>query len=896
MSNSTTEKSIKKPKIIDYRELSMMQQAIFDGANYSIISTSIDGIIKSFNQAASRMLGYTAEEIIGIATPELFHDINEVILRAESLSKELGVVIDPGFDVFVEKARRGLTEELEWSYIHKNGHRIPVLLSITALRDENQSINGFLGIAFDITEKVSIQRALKEEEERYRLLFEHSGDGIFLMNGDIFVDCNPATLNMFGCTHEQIINQTPYRYSPVTQPDGRPSQEKAIERITAAFTGETQFFEWRHLKYDGTPFDAEVTLNIINIKNEAHILATVRDISKRKKIEHELEVSRNQLLTQNESFRLINDLSNRLHSSHSFQNIINETLDVLLSVTMTTNVAIYLIDESKNKLKLVASHGFSQQTLQAGQELSLDSSLSGYAIEKNEILFSEDLSFDNHIDKIVGNALLADNISSAVIVPLIYQGKAFGSINLLYNNKHHFTAIEKETLDIISNTVSQSLVNTEQINELAFMAHHDSLTGLPNRSLFHKTFKEKASDSSYKSAALLLLDLDRFKEVNDTLGHHTGDELLKKIGPRLKQAFSDQEILLTRLGGDEFTVLVDNISDEKSILTFTKILLDQLRQPFEINLMNLEIDASIGIALYPKDGNDSHALLRSADVAMYDAKNKGSGIQIYDHKEDKHTPERLALIVELNSAIRDNQLELHYQPKINLSTNTLSGFEALVRWRHKELGLLYPDKFIPLAELNDSIHYLTEAVLKIALKQQQKWFEAGLHMPVAVNLSARNLIDDRCLKTLCSLMKKHQTQPGMLELEITETALMQDPETAIDLLNQISNLGIKLSIDDFGTGYSSLSYLRQMPINFLKIDREFVSDMLKNEQDSIIVRSTIALAHNLKLDVIAEGVEDSETINQLKKMGCDLIQGYYISKPKSWTEIEQWVKTSDYNL
>jgi len=621
---------------IDYRELSMMQQAIFDGANYSIISTDVDGTIRSFNNAASRLLGYSAEELIGRYTPAIFHDPNEIAKRAISLSEELGEKINPGFEVFVTKPSRGIAEEIEWSYIHKDGNRIPVLLSITALRDEEGTVNGFLGISFDITEKVLTKQALREEEERYSLLFDSAGDSILLMKGDHFIDCNIATLNMFRCKREHIINQAPYQFSPKHQPDGTLSVIKAIEKISEAFRGKTTFFEWQHLRYDGTSFEAEVTLNAIRIKDEPHILASVRDISERKSTERELEKSRKDLLTRNESLLLINKLSNKLNGNHSFQSIIDETLNALLKIVHKTHVAIFLVNEEETTLQLMAGSGFDDFTMQASQTLSLENSLSAYALNKGEIVFCEDFSTDPHIDKIIMQLLVKKNIHSGIIIPLLYQGKKLGSINILYQNKHVFSDSEKETLDVISNTVSQAIASARQINELEFMAHHDSLTGLSNRSLFHKTFEQKSTNPAYTSAALLLLDLDRFKEINDTLGHHIGDELLQKIGPRLKQVIGEQNILISRLGGDEFTILIDNVSDNQVILNFAEIVLNCLREPFAVGSMKLEIDASIGIAKHPEDGEDSHALLRSADVAMYEAKSKGGGIQAYEKIADKH--------------------------------------------------------------------------------------------------------------------------------------------------------------------------------------------------------------------------------------------------------------------
>jgi diguanylate cyclase (GGDEF)-like protein/PAS domain S-box-containing protein len=878
-----------------YRELSSLHQAIFNGASYSIISTRIDGTIDAFNDAAARMLGYSSSEVIDQATPLLFHDVDQIRQRAETLSQELGEPVEANLEALFARARRGIADEQEWTYIRKDGSRLPILLSTSALTDNDDNITGFLGIAFDITDRVLTQRALREEEARYRLLFESAGDSIFLMKGDLFIDCNSATLNMFGCRREQIINQPPYRFSPEFQPDGSTSMDKALEKINAAFAGETQFFEWQHLTYSGSPFDAEVTLNTVKIQDQPHLLATVRDISDRKSAERELKKSRRQLLHRNENLSLINQLANRLHGSHSVDTIFEDTLQALLGLTDTPLVAIYLKDDQQPLLRLMRSYGFDEAAVQTGLAIPLDNSISGLALKAGQIMVSRDFASDERVNERIKRYLQKHTIQAGVVIPLIYQELSLGTINLLYRNNREFSAVELETFEAIGNAVSLALANARHMITLKTMAHHDSLTGLPNRSLLHEHFHRRLNNTPSESAVLLLLDLDRFKEINDTLGHHIGDKLLQQIGPRLSSLDTGYDTLLCRLGGDEFTIVMYDITDNADIHRYTELLLEALRKPFAIDAMVLEIDVSIGVAVYPADGKNSHALLRSADVAMYEAKRKGGGICRYNRSADKHTPERLALIAELGTAIREGQLLLHFQPKVDLISAQVTGFEALVRWQHPHMGLLYPDKFMHLAEVSDTIHLLTQAVLEQALAQQQQWRAAGYGFSVAINLSARNLGDDRCISYIENKMQQYGTEPGMLELEITETALMHDPGGAALLLNRLSALGVKIAIDDFGTGYSSLSYLRKLPIDALKIDREFVAEMLNNEQDSIIVRSTIALAHNLNMKVVAEGVENEATMKILDKMGCDQVQGYYISRPADWDTMQQWLAISAFS-
>ncbi len=556
------------------------RQAIVEGANYAIIATDLAGTIRSFNAAAERMLGYAAAEVVHQMSAALFHEGVEVARRAGQLSAELGEKIRPGFDVLVARLRHGMPEEHEWTYIRKDGSHLPVLLSVSVVRDTDGVVQGYVGIASDISERRAAQAKLE------------------------------------------------------------------------------------------------------------------------------------------------------------------------------------------------------------------------------------------------------------------------------------------------------------------FLAEHDPLTGLANRSLLHREFARRVTAYAGEefSAALLLMDLDRFKEINDTLGHHIGDDVLKDVSARLMtvvDATIDGALggLVSRLGGDEFVLLIVGAADRVHPVQLAERVQEALRQPFVVGGIGLEVGASIGIAIYPRDGADSHALLRSADVAMYAAKAAQVGIAVYSPQQDRHTPERLALMTDLGQALRNDELILHYQPKLDLASREIVGYEALVRWNHPRQGQLQPDAFIALAETGNLIHPLTLHVIELALAERRRWRDAGRSHTMAVNISARNLLDKGFAETIGKLVERYNVAAGELEFELTETALIQDPEGAAQLLDRIAALGIRLSIDDFGTGFSSLAYLRRLPLHALKIDRMFVQSLADNTQDLAIVRSTIGLAHNLGLKVIAEGVEDRRVLSLLADLGCDQAQGFYISKP-----------------
>jgi diguanylate cyclase (GGDEF)-like protein len=431
--------------------------------------------------------------------------------------------------------------------------------------------------------------------------------------------------------------------------------------------------------------------------------------------------------------------------------------------------------------------------------------------------------------------------------------------------------------------------------KLQYQSFHDALTGLPNREkLYVEMNNFFAQRKDEEISALLLIDLDRFKEINDTLGHHVGDQLLQLIGPRLANEMTELTGIIARLGGDEFAVFLPHIRSTQQAVTLGHRLLDALSQEFNLNGVTAQIAASIGISISPDQAEDRHALMRYADVAMYHAKKQMLGASLYNAEYDPHSTKRLAILTELGRAIRDNQLSLHYQPKVLLTEKRCYGFEALIRWQHPDMGFVLPNDFIPIAELTSSIHQLTAWVLEAAIKQCREWQDQGYQLSVAVNLSARNLMDDTIGKKVERLLTKYELSPSRLELEITESAIMTDPNRAQRNLDVLNNLGIHLAIDDFGTGYSSLSYLKRLPVQTLKIDNAFVRNMMNDLQDEVIVNSTIHLAHNLGLTVVAEGVENEELLTRLSGLGCDEAQGYFIGKPMPAQHVKQWLEKSDW--
>lgn len=420
--------------------------------------------------------------------------------------------------------------------------------------------------------------------------------------------------------------------------------------------------------------------------------------------------------------------------------------------------------------------------------------------------------------------------------------------------------------------------------------HVDDATGLPNRAAFyeHANTQLHSSNTAGQGTALVLIDLDRFKEINDSLGHDAGDEVLKHVAARLRHALRDGD-LIARLGGDEFAILVPDVPDAERAERIAWKISEQLNEPFVIQGIKLDIAASIGIALSPDHGADIPTLMRRADVAMYTAKNARAGVNVYDAAEDPNSADHLSLIADLRTAIESGGLELHYQPKALLENGHVESVEALCRWTHAARGFISPGVFIPIAEETGLVKPLTLWVVDEALRQAREWRREGIGLSISVNISAQNLKDPRLTDDFSALLAKYDAEADWITLEVTESAVMEDPEIAIARLDDLAGMGLEISIDDYGTGYSSLAYLKRLPISELKIDRSFVMNITSDQKDALIIGSTVELGHNLGLRVVAEGVEQEADWIGLQMLGCDIAQGYFLGRPMPASGLLDWL-------
>jgi len=1046
-----------------YREL-------FESSRDAILVTTRHGDIVDVNPAALELFGWSREEMRALNFSQLYADLAD------------------GQRFVAEIERNGSVRDFAVKLRGQDGREMDCLVTATVRRGPDGSISGYQGIIRDISQQKRALERLRENETRYRTLFETANDAIFLMQNGLFVDCNGRTMEMFGCAKDQIVGQDPARFSPERQSDGRLSEEKARENMEAAQSGRPQFFEWRHSTLDGQEFEAEVSLNRITLSDQSFLLAVVRDITARKKAENALRESeeRFRLLSENApdiiytvaldgSFTYVNPAWERLLGHRPEEVLSRHFTDFAEPEEARRYVRLFKhIRDEKETLsdvdgRLIAKDGsvrhfslsgspdldaegqvigmiglFKDITArrQAERELEiqkayleqfiensaeaivlLDTSdriilankefirLFGYSADEvkgrlvNDLIVPESLrqqALDLTLEVARGRRVAVEAVRrredgslvdvSILGTPILIEGGQVGVYGIyrditarkkaenalreseerhrtvleaspdpvaVYNSTWKMTYVNPAFSEVFGWTLEEclgrnidfvpqeylsdmksalgtivkggtisgiesrrwtkdrrlidvgisaaaffddqgslqgSVVTFQDITErkrteeqLKFIAYHDPLTGLPNRKSFYEHIEDRLIRSRRNPTrrwALLFLDLDRFKDVNDTLGHDVGDELLKAASRRIQSCLRKSDYMF-RLGGDEFTILATNLTKDIHAATVAERILKGVARPFHIFGHEVYITGSIGISVHPEDGDSVEGLVKNADLAMYVAKEEANNYRFYAQEMNERALERLSLDSSLRQAAQRNQLVIHYQPLVD-QERRIVGLEALLRWRHPELGLIHPDRFIPLAEETGAIIGIGEWVLATACRQVQQWRLAGREeLFIAVNLSARQFKQPDLVETVRRVLEETGLPAECLQLELTETSVMTNPEEAVAKMRELHQEGIRFSIDDFGTGYSSLNYLKRFPVDTLKIDRSFVREATSNAEDQEIIRAIISMARNLSMEPLAEGVESREQQEFLAEHGCEVMQGFFFGRPVPGEEIDR---------
>jgi diguanylate cyclase (GGDEF)-like protein/PAS domain S-box-containing protein len=729
--------------------------------------------------------------------------------------------------------QQGRQPEHEFRFRRKDGSELWVLLESSPDVDAQGNYRGSLAMVTDVTERRRAQEALR----RMAAMVATSTDGILAvdLNG-VLVNWNLGAERMYGYSAEEILGQ----HIRTIVPDAR-SQELAgvLDRIRSGAPIEP--IETVRKRKDGSLLEVSISYSPLTDANGI-VVATAaihRDISSAKRAAEALRASE-------ERYRRIVE---------------------------TAYEGIWLID-AQNMTTFVNPRM---------------AEMLGYSL--NEIVGRSVLDFldadaratfaANQPDRLKGNSRQRE---------VRFTRKDGGDLWTLLSIRPsidpagHYEGSLAMVMDITERHRAQKA--------LEYQALHDALTGLPNRVQLAQRLGQalESARAAHEHVAVLILDLDHFKEVNETFGHQAGDRLLEQVGPRLRSEIRDED-MVARLGGDEFAVLLTKTDPTAATLAAAR-LLEALERPFEVQGQHLDVAVSIGIAISPDDGDDPDTLLRRADIALFVAKQPRGAFVRYAPEQERQGASRLTLMADLREALQcDEELFLQYQPLVRLADGSLAGVEALVRWRHPERGLVPPLEFVPFAEKTRLIKPLTRWVLTSALKQAVAWQQGGHSIPVSVNISMRDLVDPEFPQMIATLLKAAQAPAFLLVLEITESLIMTEPERAIDTLSQLRKLGVRLAVDDFGTGYSSLAYLHRLPVHEIKIDKSFVAAITGEANRANIVRASVELGHSLQLECVAEGVEDARTWDLLGALGCDLAQGYFISRPMVADKVLLWLST-----
>ena len=794
-----------------------LQSAALEAAANAIVITDYEGTIVWVNRAFTTMTGYSKEEVLGK---------NLRLLKSgeqpESYYAKLWSTISSG------KVWKG-----EIVNRRKDGTAYTEEMTITPVtRDVGNPANRyFIAIKQDITERKRSEEMLQNSENKYRVLFEDSADANWLMDEKGFLDCNTAALQMFGYSAgDRMLH--PADISPANQPDGTPSRTAAEQKIAAAFLNGKERFEWLHQRKNGTVFPTEVCLTALTLSGRPTLLATVRDITERKQAEEALVFKTALLEAQAETTIdgiLAVDESNHIVLANKQFGRNFEIPDELLSTRDDLIVLKHVTDKVEDPDGFIERVGY----------------LNSHRDEKSrdELRFKNGKIFDRY------SAPLVDSKGR-------YRGRIW-----------YFR-------DITDRKLAEERVQ--------FLAYYDALTGLPNRTLLQDRLAKALAGARRRKdkVAILFLDLDRFKDINDSLGHSVGDLLLQEVAERLKTWAREQDTV-ARVGGDEFLIVLTGLKDVADAAVATERIVNLMTAGFVVRGHPVNVSCSIGVSIFPEHSADCETLIKNADAAMYSAKENGRNrFQFFTEDMNAQGVERLTLENSLRLALDKKELFLVYQPQMDIATGRITGLEALLRWQHPDLGLVPPDKFIRIAENSGLIVPIGEWVVRTACCQARKWQDEGLPpVSVAVNVSAVQFRQEGFCELIRRVLYETGLAPQYLELELTESLLLANADLMLSVVQELKAMGVTLAIDDFGTGYSSFSYLRQFRVSKLKIDRVFIRDVAVNPDDAAITTAIISMAKSLRLKVIAEGVEDEAQMSFLRAHQCDEIQGYYFSKP-----------------
>jgi diguanylate cyclase (GGDEF)-like protein/PAS domain S-box-containing protein len=720
-------------------------------------------------------------------------------------------------------------------------------------------------------------QSVEQNADKYRALFQAAGDAIFILYEGVIVDSNPSALRLFSCDRNSLIGRTPGELSPVLQYDGRETHAAAMEKITAAINDGPQFFEWQYKRLDGTLFDAEVTLNRIDIDDKTCVQGIVRDVTVQRREERALKTISAGVSGQygDEFFQqMVRSLGELFGARYAFIGVLNE-FNPLQVDTLSVN-----------------KDGVIQKNISYDLEATPCENVVGQFTctypDNVQELFPED------------PMLKEMGVISYIGAPIFDMEKEpLGLVVVLDDKPMHDIGQVTPVLEIYASRAGAELQRIKSDEHIRHLAYNDYLTNLANRAALHERLSSMLAMTKRNNTrgALLIIDLDHFKTINDALSHDVGDEVLRLVGQRLN-GVANKQVFLARIGGDEFAaVFVDEQNEQESMfqeaaLELAAAITTVLEDPIQLDERILNIGASIGIALFPEHGQSELDILRHADMALHRAKNMGRGnVQMYEAVMQELVDERLEIEKGLRRAIELDELSLNYQPQIN-TRGEMTGAEVLLRWHHSELGQINPGRFIPVAEETGLIHAIGKWVLDKSCEQLRSWHEEGLLFTghLSINVSAWQFANSRFVAQVGDALEEYRIAPERVVLELTESALLYDTQEAIEKLELLRDQGFRIALDDFGTGYSSLAYLKDMPIDILKIDKAFIDELL-NDSEQPLVESIIAMGHHMDMEVVAEGVETEAQKNTLEELGCLVFQGYYFSRPLEKDAFSEFAQT-----